>query len=216
MSASLLLTLDTSAPVVTWGAVGGTTAGELLEVAYQLDEPGLVDATLTLADGRILSMEDSGGRLTVLLPPDTPNGEAIVAAVVRDDVLNEATRTLAVQLAGTQMVPQPVGNRGAPPRGVARPERRRLMAAPSRVRAEGATTVRRSRRASAPDAPVRVRSATSTRVRMGTPAAEVRAESAWMTAAHPRATASVARLAGGGWATSKRDSPDVLALLDLI
>lgn len=107
MSASFNLTLDTHAPLVTWGAVSGTTAGELLQVGYQLDEPELVSAELVLRDGRHLTMTDTGLTLEVALPPDTPNGNATIVAHVRDEVLNEADRQVVVALVGTVVIPEP-------------------------------------------------------------------------------------------------------------
>jgi hypothetical protein len=86
--------------VLTWGAVTGTTAGELLRVAYTLSAPATVEATLTLADGRTLPM--SGEPLEALLPADTPAGNATVTALV-----DGATYTLTVALTGTVMVPEP-------------------------------------------------------------------------------------------------------------
>jgi hypothetical protein len=103
MGATFDLTLDTRAPVVTWGAVGGATAGELLEVLYTTDEP-LAFAKLWLPDGRKLDMTIEADRLSVLLPADTPNGVSWIHA--SDDVLNEAPRQ-AVNIAGVIIVPPP-------------------------------------------------------------------------------------------------------------
>lgn len=101
MTASFDLTLDTRAPVVTWGAVGGATAGELLDVRYTSDEP-LATAKLELPDSRVLDMAIAADRLTVLLPPDTPDGVAWIT--VADDVLNEAPRQ-PINIAGSIVVP---------------------------------------------------------------------------------------------------------------
>lgn len=143
MTASFNLTLDTHAPVVTWGGVGGTNAGELLQVGYQLDEPALISAELVLSDGRRLAMADTGLTLELNLPADTPDGWATIRALVRDDVLNEATRTLAVRLTGTIVQPQPepsVGGLPTPPRPTRR-RRRRTVTSRSTVRPRGATAV---------------------------------------------------------------------------
>lgn len=126
MPSHFTLTLDTRAPVVTWGAVDGTTAGELLRVGYTLNEPALVSATVRLADGRTLPLDDTGLTLEALLPPDTPDGNATIRALVRDDVLNEATRTVVVHLTGTVVVvpDSPTPTPGFPARAP-RPRRRR-------------------------------------------------------------------------------------------
>jgi hypothetical protein len=132
MGATFDLTLDTRAPVVTWGAVGGATAGELLEVLYTTDEP-LAFAKLWLPDGRKLDMTIEADRLSVLLPADTPNGVSWIHA--SDDVLNEAPRQ-AVNIAGVIIVPPP-----EPPQVPGPPQRARPSIHPDRVE----TRTRRSR-----------------------------------------------------------------------
>jgi hypothetical protein len=47
------LTLDTHAPVVTWGPVTDPNAGEDMTVLYSLNEPALDHATITLVDGTV-------------------------------------------------------------------------------------------------------------------------------------------------------------------
>lgn len=115
MAAHAVITLDTSAPEVTWGATTGTTAGELFQIGYELDEPDATLATLTLADARQLPMAVGGSFLQVLLPPDTPSGPATVNLLVEDDLGNQAERTTVVMLIGAAgAAPIPVGPTGAP------------------------------------------------------------------------------------------------------
>lgn len=124
---SFLLRLDTTAPQITWGAQTGTNAGELLQLGYTLDEPGIVSARLELADGRILPLTDTGLTLEAQLPVDTPNGPATVRVVVRDDVDNQATRTRVVFLVGVVVIPEgppPAGGLPTPARRRARPDAR--------------------------------------------------------------------------------------------
>lgn len=146
MPSYLLLELDTHAPVVTWGAVGGATAGELLQVGYTLNEPALVSATIQLADGRSLALTDTGLTLEALLPPDTPNGNATIRAVVRDEVLNQATRALVVHLTGVIVTPEPTTAPESP--GWPVTPRARRPAGPkvitSRSRARGVAPMRHS------------------------------------------------------------------------
>ena len=85
------LVLDTRAPRVAWGAVAGTSAGELLRVAYTVDEPELTAATLRLPDGRELVASVLADRIELYLPPDTPSGAATLVAHVVDDLGNQAT-----------------------------------------------------------------------------------------------------------------------------
>lgn len=122
MTGAFVLTLDTTAPRVTFGAVGGATAGELLEVLYTINEPELVDAEIKLADNRVLPMEVLSDRLLVLLPPDTPDGNARITVHTLDDLLNAGTQTQRVHLSGTIVIPpdEPVfgDGTGAPPQRV--------------------------------------------------------------------------------------------------
>jgi hypothetical protein len=105
VSSTFLLKLDTTAPRVTFGAAGGTTAGELLQVSYTIDEPGITSASIRLADGRTLTLEVLSDRLQVLLPVDTPDGNATVTVHTLDDVGNARTQTQVVLLHGSIVVP---------------------------------------------------------------------------------------------------------------
>lgn len=128
MTSTFRLTLDTHAPSVVWGGASGTTAGELLRVAYVSDEP-LEYAALILGDGRRLTLTVLPDHVEVLLPPDAPDGWAAIE--VRDDVDNRRTYANVVQLAGIGQPPAPevVSSPGFPgPRS--RPARARGPAAP--------------------------------------------------------------------------------------
>lgn len=114
MSASFVLTLDTTAPDVVFGGAGGTTAGELLQLEYVSSEP-LEHAELRLRDGRTLAMSVGDGVLEVLLPADTPEGPVTLAAF--DDVGNEAVYPALLVLAGVPYVPPEPSPGPPPPRG---------------------------------------------------------------------------------------------------
>lgn len=117
MSSAVVLELDTTAPVVTWGGVSGAAAGQALVVEFTVDEPDLISAELVLSDGRTRVMTLIGGELSVLLPADTPGTTHHIEALVRDEVGNEAVRSLAVVIDGIP-VPQPeptVQQRGGAP-----------------------------------------------------------------------------------------------------
>lgn len=105
MTGAFQLRLDTTAPRVTFGAAGGTTAGELLAITYTIDEPAITSASIRLADNRTLALEVLSDRLQVLLPPDTPDGNATVTVHTRDNVGNVRTQTQVVLLHGTIVVP---------------------------------------------------------------------------------------------------------------
>lgn len=146
MPAFTQLVLDTTAPSVSWGAVGGTTAGELLQLAYSADEP-IAFADLTLADGRVLVFTIGAAVLSVNLPADTPAGPADVRVV--DDVGNERVYVALIVLQGAIVpvpTPTPLPRTLAPPLRIRRP---RLIRHISRVQVRSSCTVRaRTRNAS--------------------------------------------------------------------
>lgn len=119
MSATVTLTLDTAGPEVTWGAQTGTTAGELLQLAYAADET-IAGAEL-VAGGQSYQMVVGSSILSVQLPFDVADGPADV--VVVDDVGNHRAYLALVTLHGTVVVvPAPVQvARG----GLPRPQRPR-------------------------------------------------------------------------------------------
>jgi hypothetical protein len=156
------LRLDTHAPQLTWGAIAGTHAGELLRVAYSLDEPRVDSATLRLPDGRQVAMLVRADRLEALVPYDAPTGRARITARLLDDVGNQATAELALDVAGgVGPAPAPTAlPRVQPSPGRSRPEAptperevrvrtRAVASSSSRVtaRREGRTTVTGSSRA---------------------------------------------------------------------
>lgn len=123
MTSTFQLALDTHAPVITWGSIADPVASEEMTVYYTLTEPGVVQATVTLLDGRALPMQIYGDRLTVVLPDDAPEGDAIVHVVLRDSVANTATSDLPVHVTGTVgpvEPPVPVGLPSPPTRAPAR------------------------------------------------------------------------------------------------
>jgi hypothetical protein len=120
--------LDTTPPVVTWGPVDGTEPGDDFTVQYLLDEPDLISAELELLDSRVLPMQVFPDTLRVSLPMDIPEGPATVRAFVRDEVGNEAYRTLVVLLSGTLPPPPTV----SPFQGGGLP-RRRIIVKPRHV-----------------------------------------------------------------------------------
>jgi hypothetical protein len=139
VTTSFQLVLDTTAPSVSWGAAGGTTAGELLQIAYSADEP-IDSADLTLADGRVLMFTIGAAVLSVNLPADTPAGPADVR--VRDDVGNERVYAALIVLQGAIVpvpVPTPVARTLAPP---PRTRRARLIVHVSRARVRSSCMVR--------------------------------------------------------------------------
>lgn len=144
MTAGFTLSLDTTAPEVTWGAVDGAVASEEMAVEYLLSEPGVDHAEAELRDGRVLPMTVQATRLVVTLPDDAPEGLATIRLYVVDDVLNGAARTLAVSISGVIPVePAPTGRGGLPrvrPRVVRSEPSRAATASTYEVRARVVTT----------------------------------------------------------------------------
>lgn len=141
---AVVVRLDTTAPVATWGGAGGTMAGELLVVGYTLDEPSALAARLVLANGT-LDLDVFPDRVQGLLPPDAPSGLATIELDVEDDVGNAATRTHVLLLGGTAAPDVETGGLPRPPRR-ARPPRRiapepATKAAPSRVRTSSSSSI---------------------------------------------------------------------------
>lgn len=150
VSAYFNLTLDTHAPQVTWGEATGVGPGELLHVPFELDEPAMQSATIRLADGQVLTMAVVGSELQVELPLDTPDGNALISAIVRDDVWNQATVTSTVRLTGIILPPPPPPDQPVAP-GHPSPDRlrgpaRRLVQRRSAATASSSTTIRVQRR----------------------------------------------------------------------
>lgn len=130
MPATVVITLDTRAPQITWGAAGQVSAGELLRVGYTLDEPAIIAARLELVDGRVLAVDVLVDHLEALLPYDTPDGWAQLVVELEDDVGNAAEATLQVRIGGAIVEPSRPPGPGPARR---RPEHRTITS-PLRVR----------------------------------------------------------------------------------
>jgi hypothetical protein len=135
VSTYVVITLDTTAPVVTWGEPDGAVLGETFTIAYACDEP-IYSPELRLSDGRVLAMADDGTTLSVELPLDTPEGVATVS--VADDLGNEAHR--AVVLSGVVPVPPPAPTT-APAGGLPVPAEHHHLGA-TQARASSRTVIR--------------------------------------------------------------------------
>ena len=190
-----------------WGPAQGATAGELLRLSYSADEP-IAQASLRLADGRVLAFAIAPDELTVLLPADTPDGWATVSWA--DDVGNQDTR--AIQLRGALVVtpPPPAVTPPSPParlRAPGRAERHRVIAR-TRVTVHSRAVTRRAGR-DFTDAPVtataRLRARRVARVAWPGPTATV-VRHASIRQHTVAAAASTARV-------RRRDDGDVEALL---
>lgn len=197
------LTLDTQAPAVAWGAEAGTTAGELLSLGYSSDE-AIFRAELWLSDGRHLEITVNPGTLEVLLPPDTPDGMAIVH--FWDDVDNEGTH--GVLLSGVIAQASEGGFQRTTPRP--RPGRKRIVAATVvRVGTEWSISTRRDGRSL-------VAATGGIEIRAG-----VACRSDVAPVGHGHVTARVAgdstrRLGEESFSTRRRDDPAFVELLLLL
>lgn len=105
MGSTFELVLDTTPPQVVFGALEGTVAGELLKVAYTLDEEAIVSATLSLPGGGTVDATWTGTRFEALLPPSTTSGTATLVVVTRDDLDNEGTFEQSIAVSGAGGAP---------------------------------------------------------------------------------------------------------------
>lgn len=101
-------TPDTTPPVLTWGPVTDPVASETMTVEYALDDGAVVNAYITFNGGTLtLPMTIAPGLLSIELPSNVPDGEAVVYAVVADAAGNEATYELHVIIVGQVTAIQP-------------------------------------------------------------------------------------------------------------
>jgi hypothetical protein len=198
VSAHTVIHLDTTAPQVTWGPLGGATAGELLQQAYVSDEP-IDRALLRLADGRELEMAVLADRLEVLLPADTPTGPGRISFY--DELLNGGEYVIA--LAGAVTAVQHPPPRAGPPAG-----RGQVGTVTVRTRGQvGTVTARAAVGVEATKAVTAVAScAGRVRARPGG-----RSQGTWRSRAEVAVTARVraARRLGVGGRTVRRDGPSI-------
>lgn len=131
MTAAFTLTVDTAAPHLTWGGVGGAYAGSLLKLGYTVNEPGILVATALLPDGRELPVTVTPSWLEVLLPPDTPDGATRVTAELADDVGNTATAYFDAYVSGTAPSVEPRRPGPGAPATTQRRGRTRLVRSPA-------------------------------------------------------------------------------------
>lgn len=119
MTSSFVLTLDTHAPRITWGAITGADAGETLAVAYTLDEQGVESATIELpSGGGTFPMRVDADALRFDIPGAAVMGDATIVVQLGDDVGNVATAELVVALGGViPPVQTPPPSTGGMPRG---------------------------------------------------------------------------------------------------
>lgn len=207
---------------LSWGAIAGTTAGEVLRVGYTVTRPALTGAQLQLADGRVLELAVLADRLEVLLPFDTPAGWATITATLDDAAGTSATATLEVLLVGAPSgpsVPTPYPAGGPPrarPHRLVRsaPARTAIAAGPSSLRRRSAprTVVVRAR-SSAPRVgrpPVFSGRSAAVGVRLAVGAGRVRGQL--------RTGAAAIVLATGATSVTRRDGPalEEALLLDLL
>ena len=106
MPTSVLLELDVTAPVITWGTVTGRAPGSTLQASYTITEPAVISAEFQMVTGQILAMVIGPERLSVQVPENAPDGAGVIRAFVRDDVLNETTYEQPVVISGVGLIRQ--------------------------------------------------------------------------------------------------------------
>lgn len=105
MASWVQLTLDTHAPVVTFGAAD--SSGGALSVPYTINEPAIVSAWVVDAAGLRVDLEVQPTRLFAVLPANVTSGNATVFAHAVDAVGNARDYSLVVLLAGLAPSPEP-------------------------------------------------------------------------------------------------------------
>jgi hypothetical protein len=116
VSAFTVIRLDTTPPVITWGPVTDAIGSETMTVEYLLDEQEMVKAELRLVDNRTLQGVIAPDRVTVDLPDDAPEGDALFTVTLRDDVGNETTETQYIHITGVLVpLPPPIPVLDGPP-----------------------------------------------------------------------------------------------------
>ena len=98
MATNFTLTLDTQAPVITWGTISAATPGESFTADYSINEPEVISAVLVDADDVHHVLTVGPTSLTATLALSAANGPAQIRALVRDEVDNEATRTYSLTI----------------------------------------------------------------------------------------------------------------------
>lgn len=99
---SFVVTLDTTAPELTWAAVPATAdAGSSFDAEVALNEGTVVEAWGVLLDGRRENAAISGNRLTWTLPSDAPAGTMSLYARAMDDLLNEQVYSRSITVIST-------------------------------------------------------------------------------------------------------------------
>lgn len=203
------VTLDTGAPQVTFGAVDGGEAGQLLRIAYTSDEP--LDSAYLVRGPRRLALAVQDDRLEAVVPSDWPAGPA--ALEVLDAVLNARSYADVVVIESPVVaLPTVPGGRGAQPGTATPPPRRRerrTLVGRSRAAARSRGVARRQAGASRG----RTRVRTHDRVVVGVAGATA-APTADRYAVLASAYGGRSRAPGREGATvTRRDGPDLEVLL---
>lgn len=141
MSSWFQLTLDTHAPVVTFGAPD--SSGGALSIPYTIDEPSIASAWVVDSAGLRVDLAVEPSRLYGVLPGTVTAGWATVTAHAVDAVGNAHDYTLAVMLAGAAPAPEPTGPPPSRPSPIA-PRPRKFVRSRVVVRQACPATVRTS------------------------------------------------------------------------
>ncbi len=97
MSAVVAVTLDTTAPMLSWATGTIARPGVLKIVPYAVDEPTLLSASFVDANN-VQTFATILSNAITFTPPADALRPAELHVVTRDSVLNQATRTLPISL----------------------------------------------------------------------------------------------------------------------
>jgi hypothetical protein len=93
---SFLLELDTQAPIIEWETAPNPVESGAFSLGYSIDEPGIVSASIQDSNNDVYPLSFDGSNIYGFIPPEVASGAGFIVARVKDEVDNEAFRTLAV------------------------------------------------------------------------------------------------------------------------
>lgn len=112
MPAWFELTLDTSAPLITFGEPSGASASQTLVVPFTAGEvPTSLTASLRNPQGVFFTVDVVGSEFRIDLPADYVGGTSRLIAISTDDVGNTRENTLDILITGVASSPE-VGSGG--------------------------------------------------------------------------------------------------------
>lgn len=92
------LELDTAAPQLTFGTQNAAALGSVFEIAYTINEPGILTAELYDALGSTHELTVHPDKLALLITESVSLGPATLRIITRDDVMNQQEFQVGVNI----------------------------------------------------------------------------------------------------------------------